>query len=163
MKPSDILLRLVQGNEGKVWANQVTRIGWKKDTSEEYTPVCQWSGVICNDSNDETIITEIDLSDTTLIGTIPPELGQLTSLRKLDLSLNLIRGPIPTSIEQLPYLEVLDLSENQLSGVFPKFESRSLRSLNLSYNRLTGTLHKDLGVAYPDMTDLDLMENQLTG
>ncbi|KAL2537986.1 Protein TOO MANY MOUTHS [Forsythia ovata] len=53
------------------------------------------------------------------IGSIPHELGNLTSLKVLDLHNNNLNGSIPVSLGQISDLNSLDLSGNQLSGSIP--------------------------------------------
>lgn len=72
----------------------------------------------------------IILSNNSLSGSIPPEMGHLKVLHVLDLSHNNFSGIIPDQLSNLTNLEKLDLSENRLSGAIPQ----SLRSLHfLSY------------------------------
>lgn len=72
----------------------------------------------------------IILSNNSLSGSIPPEMGHLKVLHVLNLSHNNFSGIIPDQLSNLINLEKLDLSENRLSGAIPQ----SLRSLHfLSY------------------------------
>ena len=52
-------------------------------------------------------------------GPIPPELGDLTSLRVLDLSFTRLSGPIPPELGNLAHLEVLSFRHTQVSGPIP--------------------------------------------
>ena len=45
-----------------------------------------------------------------LSGSVPPELGNLSSLETLDLASNDLTGSIPPELGNLPRLEILDLS-----------------------------------------------------
>lgn len=155
MKPDEILLKFIQGDDGKKWTEN--RRGWSKEV-----PVCNWEGIGCNDSKDPNEITDIDLSDTSLLAYIP-DLSQLKNLVQVDLSENFIMGTIPVGFAKLPNLEYVDLSENQLTGTIPIFKSALLKSMNLGYNRLNGTLNEEIGSLHPVMTDLDVMRNKLSG
>ncbi|MFL2998643.1 MAG: leucine-rich repeat domain-containing protein [Candidatus Neomarinimicrobiota bacterium] len=60
---------------------------------------------------------DLSLSDSGLLGEIPTEIGNLTSLTNLDLSNNQLTGSIPSEIGNLTSLTNLDLSNNQLTGL----------------------------------------------
>ncbi|KAI8564461.1 hypothetical protein RHMOL_Rhmol03G0183700 [Rhododendron molle] len=55
-----------------------------------------------------------------LLGHLPYELGQLTSLADFDLHSNSFSGPIPASIGRLSSLIRLDLSHNEFNGTLPE-------------------------------------------
>ncbi|GLJ28877.1 hypothetical protein SUGI_0569150 [Cryptomeria japonica] len=99
-----------------------------------------------------------------LDGTIPPVLGNLSSLRSLDLSGNYLTGTIPPQIGQLRNLWILSLNDNKLKGTISSVLGNlsSLRSLDLSYNNLTGTIPPQLG-QLPNLQILLLHRNQLQG
>ncbi|KAM3240109.1 hypothetical protein ACQJBY_053661 [Aegilops geniculata] len=84
----------------------------------------------------------LDLSNNKLTGEIPPEIGQLISLRSLNLSSNDLTGQIPISICNLTNLSALDLSNNNLTGALPSALSslHFLSRFNISYNDLEGTV-----------------------
>ena len=111
---------------------------------------------------DET--TQITLSNSGLIGEIPPGIGNLINLERLYLNGNQLTGEIPPEIGNLVNLERLYLHENQLTGEIP-LEISNLISLNRLYlveNQLTGTIPSEIG----DLLILEklyLNENQLTG
>ncbi|XP_030443754.2 probable LRR receptor-like serine/threonine-protein kinase At3g47570 [Syzygium oleosum] len=85
----------------------------------------------------------LDLSNSNLSGAIPPQLFGLSSLAIiLDLSHNHLTGVLPTEVGNLRTLTALDISNNLL---IPEFLSvfRSLKHLNLSYNKFEGTLPRE--------------------
>ncbi|ONM54444.1 putative LRR receptor-like serine/threonine-protein kinase [Zea mays] len=75
-----------------------------------------WDGVKCSNASGNTSrITSLDLSNSSLHGTISNDFTLLTALENLDLSYNKLSGSIPDSLPTLPSLRVLNVSGNQLS------------------------------------------------
>eukprot|EP00586_Coscinodiscus_wailesii_P021229 CAMPEP_0172500918 /NCGR_PEP_ID=MMETSP1066-20121228/144124_1 /TAXON_ID=671091 /ORGANISM="Coscinodiscus wailesii, Strain CCMP2513" /LENGTH=571 /DNA_ID=CAMNT_0013275417 /DNA_START=104 /DNA_END=1819 /DNA_ORIENTATION=+ len=155
----DILLTLVQGEDGSYWAKD--HEGWKKDNPDG---VCFWDGVDC-DPETETEVEAIRLPAAGLIGTLPTELGLLTSLKELSLPKNVIHGSIPNKVAALPRLVELNLAENEITGTFPQFSSSKIRKIILSKNELTGTLPSALGVGHHllALEEFDVAKNKFTG
>ena len=60
------------------------RWNWRSDV-----PISEWIGVTTDDNGR---VTKLDLSENNLSGEIPPELGNLASLRALDLHSNDLNG-----------------------------------------------------------------------
>ena len=101
------------------------------------TDPCTWTGVTCTDS----AVTWIDITGNALTGTIPSELGQLTSLTNMDLSYNSLTGTIPSELDQLTALTYMNLYSNSLNGTIPSElgQLTALTSMILNNNSLTGT------------------------
>ena len=135
--------------------------GWTDKTnwnSEE--PLTNWFGVTVL-SNGR--VEGLDLSANNLRGTLPAELGSLTTLNELDLSENQLRGTIP-DWRGLTLLAILNLGDNQLSGPIPDWlgSLTLLHELYLRDNRLTGTIPEELG-DLGSLRYLYLDDNQLSG
>ena len=64
--------------------------------------------------------TVLDLSNSGLTGSIPPEIDNLTNLTYLRLDDNQLTGSIPSEIGNLTNLYYLNLFGNQLRGVIPE-------------------------------------------
>ena len=95
-------------------------------------PISSWFGVTA-DSNDH--VTRLELIRNNLVGTLPDELGSLTSLTELSLVVSRLTGEIPTSLNSLTNLRELRLSHNKLNGTIPDLSGlTSLTRLELSYN-----------------------------
>lgn len=87
-----------------------------------------------------------------LEGTLPEELGLLTTLKTLVFDGNLLKGEIPDSFAQLTQLDHLWLARNHFDGSLPSWINNvtHLVSLDVSQNRMQGTL--------PDFSNLALLE-----
>ena len=108
----------------------------KNWTSSTY--VCSWIGITCDVQRHR--VTGLNISYFGLGGTIPSQIGNLSSLETLDLSHNQLSGTIPSSIFTISTLKMLSLSFNDLSGAIPKEIGNltMLKKLGLGYNKLRG-------------------------
>ena len=107
---------------------------------------------------------ELDLSNSGLEGSIPPEIGNLINLTKLKLYNNQLTGEIPSEIGNLSNLVYLYLSNNQLIGSIPS-EIGNLTNLTYLYlynNEITGEIPTEIS-NLTNLTYLKLYTNQLTG
>jgi len=149
--------------------------------------VCYWNETLYDDNNnsdtsstsitgvtsctDDGRITAISLGNNNLQGSIPYEIGMISSLQSLFLQNNSLTGTIPSSIESLPRLQLFWAFDNVLTGSVPLFASSTkngtsntmLNSLDLSVNNLTGTLPRDYFTRLQNLTLLHLYSNQLNG
>ena len=103
------LTALYNATGGRNWTNNTN---WNTDR-----PLDTWHGVR-TDANGK--VTIVDLRDNGLTGTIPQEIGNLTSLASLILSNNTLAGTIPQEIGNLTQLTWLILSNNGLTGTIPQ-------------------------------------------
>ncbi|XP_071901229.1 protein STRUBBELIG-RECEPTOR FAMILY 5-like isoform X3 [Coffea arabica] len=130
--------------------------GWKTNGGD---PCGQsWHGIKCSGSS----VTEIDLSDLELTGSMGYQLSSLTSVTYFDLSKNNLKGDIPY---QLPSnAQYIDLSRNGFSGSVPYSISQmiNLEYLNLNNNQLNGQLNDMFG-QLSKLSKLHLQNNQFTG
>ena len=81
----------------------------------------------------------LDLSDNSLMGGIPPEIGNLSRLKVLNLYNSSLTGSIPPELGNLSGLKELFLAKNlELSGCIPKALSNSVTDLYIDETDLTG-------------------------
>ncbi|KAF9618878.1 hypothetical protein IFM89_002746 [Coptis chinensis] len=82
------------------------------------------------------------LTNCSLEGRIPPEIGNLMEFTNLELSDNTLSGPIPPEINKLNKLLQLELYDNYLTGDFPVGFGNlsSLIKFDASNNNLKGDL-----------------------
>ncbi|KAI8838420.1 hypothetical protein BJ741DRAFT_600932 [Chytriomyces cf. hyalinus JEL632] len=110
-------------------------------------------------------LSVLSVSNSSLFGTIPTQLGTLMSLIKLELPNNQLSGPIPSELAQLRSLGSLQLNGNQLSGSIPS-EIATMQSLVKCYlqdNFLTGGIPSSFEHrANPDMV-FNVGNNTLSG
>ncbi|MEO6686623.1 MAG: leucine-rich repeat domain-containing protein [Dyadobacter sp.] len=146
------LVKLYNATNGPQWTNSTN---WNTPGSP-----CGWWGITCEGSR----VTEINLTNNNLSGTIPIENGEFTELKYLGLAVNKLSGTIPSELSTLSKLEIIELSANQLTGnIPPKFAYwANLRRLSLSSNQLSGSIPVSL-YNMPSLQTLDLTSNQLTG
>ena len=121
---------------------------------------CNWDGVGC--TNDT--LTSLSLPSENLAGTVPREIGILTSLTSLDVSGNPLTGSLPVEIGLLTKLEVLDVSSTQDSNA--EVTNRPLRRRGLEdalpQSTLSGPIPSEVGLLTSLLT-LDLSGNVLSG
>ncbi|KAL5719917.1 hypothetical protein ACHQM5_012642 [Ranunculus cassubicifolius] len=136
--------------------------------------------------NFSKLLTFLLLAENRISGNIPSEIGNLQKLSRIDLGENFLTGSIPMSFWNMPNLQMLGLSSNQLSGHIPStrnmtnlfaiylnnnlfqgtlspiLENRVLQYVDISYNKFSGTIPKEIGQS-PRLLLLDLSHNLLNG
>ncbi len=154
----DALLALYNATDGPNWTNHDN---W--DTTEK---VYNWYGIKMRGNR----VTEIDLQNNNLNGTIPSNIGDLTALINLNLSYNGsfypgdLHGSIPPEIGNLSSLEYLWIDFANLSGNIPSEIGNlsNLKDLALWYNQLTGSIPPEIG-NLSNLETLTVENNPLTG
>ncbi|CAK9148302.1 unnamed protein product [Ilex paraguariensis] len=100
-----------------------------------------------------------------LTGTLPIEMGNLTSIRFMNLSANLFYGDFPGEIvATMTDLETIDIYNNNFTGKLPTefVKLKKLRTLKLGGNYFSG----DIPEAYSEFSILESLElrgNELSG
>jgi len=124
-------------------------------------PIGGWYGIRVNEGH----VMEVVLPNNNLVGTIPPELGNLSGMETLNLAGNNLSGNIPPQLGNLAKLQILALGGNQISGSIPP-ELGNLSKVEyilLGGNLLTGPIPPELGKLNRYLSSLLLNDNHLTG
>jgi Leucine-rich repeat (LRR) protein len=152
------LIALYNSTNGAGWTY---RFNWRNAEDTDFAPPgteCTWYGVWCYAG--DTRVMQLQLDYDQLIGPIPPEIADLSSLSALRLRGNQLTL-VPPEIGALSSLTFLALSSNQLTTIPPEIGNLS----RLQYLILSGD---GLAVFPPgignlsSLTFLDLSCNQLT-
>lgn len=122
------------------------------------------SGKLPDNLGDFKSLEYMDVSDNRFFSSLPSDIGKLASIKNLSLAGNNFSGPIPDTISELGSIRSLDMSRNSLSGPLPSALTRlaGLVYLNLSLNGFTRSIPKGFEL----MTDLDVLDlhgNMLDG
>ncbi|MFS7987459.1 putative non-specific serine/threonine protein kinase [Helianthus anomalus] len=125
---------------------------------------CNFAGVYCEGER----VVALNLGDPRagapgLSGRIHPSIGKLTALAEFTVVPGRIMGALPATMSQLKNLRFLAVSRNFIFHEIPALgELRKLRTLDLSYNQLSGGIPWSLG-KLPQLTNLILCHNRLSG
>ncbi|KAK1417521.1 hypothetical protein QVD17_26650 [Tagetes erecta] len=106
-------------------------------------------------------LKSLNLSDNAFAGTLPKSLASLTNLTSVSLKKNYLSGRIPGGFD---YVEYLDLSFNLFNETLPiDFGGNKLLYLNLSNNKLSGSVTPEFAEKIPANASIDISFNNLTG
>jgi len=99
--------------------------------------VCYWDQVLCDPDTNRVI--ELRLSSNVMVGSLPSEIGMMSSLKVLQLTFNpLLGGAIPDSIGNLTSLERLYAWNTSFTELPEQIGNlKNLRALDLTDNMLT--------------------------
>ncbi|KAL1533676.1 non-specific serine/threonine protein kinase [Salvia divinorum] len=125
---------------------------------------CNIMGVIPSEISNFSSLLLLDLAINQLGGTIPPAIGKLNQLQGLYLTGNQLVGFIPNDLCQLNHLGELFLSVNMFVGPIPEClgDVKSLRVISLSYNQLNSSIPPKFWTL-TDLVILSLSNNNLSG
>jgi len=169
--------------------NSTNGPGWTNKTNwlQPGTSVATWYGVTVSSNR----VTQLNLSDNQVIGTLPSTIavltelttlhirgnqiaglsgpipfaiGYLTKLVSVDLARNFLTGPFPTSFANLTLLQNLALDANSFGGPIPPeiFSLTSLTNLSMSACQFTGSISPQIG-NLTNLVTLNFIANQLSG
>ncbi|KAG6675026.1 hypothetical protein I3842_15G078700 [Carya illinoinensis] len=107
-------------------------------------------------------LTLIDLGVNNLSGPVPDRIKDLSKLEVLILSSNNFRGQIPAAISNIRTLSRFAANQNHFEGTIPSGITRFLKNLDLSYNKLNGSIPTDM-LSPSNLQSVDLSYNLLNG
>ncbi|NQT27365.1 choice-of-anchor D domain-containing protein [candidate division KSB1 bacterium] len=132
---------------------------WTNNTNWLAGPISTWYGI----TTDGPYVTEVNLLNNNLSGSIPAQIGDIRFLQKLNLSFNQINGAIPPQISLLDFLTNLNLGNNQMQGsIPPEIGQLNLVELSLLGNQLEGPIPPEIG-NLSQLNTLNLSSNNLIG
>ncbi|KAK6136110.1 hypothetical protein DH2020_030158 [Rehmannia glutinosa] len=126
---------------------------------------CRIKGSIPGEIGNLSSLEILSLINNNLIGIFPVAIQGLQKLQRLFLGTNQLTGSFPSSICTFQNLGSLDLTSNQISGPIPECLSNVtyLRELFLSSNQLDSNIPESLWNNHEDLLRLDLSSNFLSG
>ena len=161
---------ILRGEQSLNWSVNLPIVQWKgvEISSDRVIGIdleeAELSGSLPAELGELTSLSYLILYSKELSGLIPPELGQLANLDYLSLGNNNLSGPTPLELGKLENLGILWLGGNSLSGPIPPELSNldNLTHLWLGSNSLSGPIPPELG-SLANLRFLGLPNNQLSG
>ncbi len=150
------LQALYTSTAGASWA---TSTNWNGPAGFECTPT-NWYGVNCINTP-AWVVDALHLATNNLVGPLPSNLSDLSSLKTISMGTNLISGSFP-SLSALPGIRAVSMPTNQLTGSLPILTGlTNLFLFDFFDNQLTGSIPS---LAAPTMLNsFNVGKNQLTG
>ncbi|XP_016651502.1 PREDICTED: LRR receptor-like serine/threonine-protein kinase GSO1 [Prunus mume] len=110
----------------------------------------------------QTELTNVVLRNSRISDTTPDWFWQLVlQLDVLDIAYNQLSGRVPNSL-RFSYDSLVDLSSNRYEGPLPLWSS-NITVLYLSDNLFSGPIPHNIGQVMPNLIDLDISRNSLSG
>ncbi|KAL9456427.1 hypothetical protein AB3S75_005617 [Citrus x aurantiifolia] len=162
--PSQDILALLEFKKGiKNDPTGFVLNSWNEESIDFDGCPSSWNGIVCNGGNvagvvldnlglsaaadlsvfsNLSMLVKLSMSNNSISGVIPDNIGDFKSLEFLDVSDNLFSSSLPSGIGKLESLQNLSLAGNNFSGLIPDSVSGlvSIQSLDLSHNSFSGSL-----------------------
>jgi len=109
----EVLRDIYKSTDGCNWD---VKTNWLQDVN-----ICNWLGITCTENVVESQgfeVTEINLANNNLHGTLPTSIGSMLFLTQIDFKSNSLGGVIPNELGHLVSLETLVLSDNEYDNRF---------------------------------------------
>ncbi|KAM3372615.1 hypothetical protein ACQJBY_019483 [Aegilops geniculata] len=112
-----------------------------------------------------TALKFLRLTENLLSGSIPPSIGNASSLTSILLGQNKLSGSIPETLGHITKLIELDLGFNSLSGIvpLPLYNVTSLKYFSVVSNALVGQMPSHIGYSLSNLQFLLMGSNRLEG
>ncbi|GJS07426.1 kinase-like domain-containing protein [Tanacetum coccineum] len=149
----------------------------------------KFTGVIPTNLSGCSNLEELYLARNKLVGSIPKEMSLLSKLARLSFHYNGLTGGIPPFLGNITSMELFSAGGNPFGGSIPDslglcksltefycgecnlyrsiphsiFNLSLLVNISLAGNHLVGSLPSEIGVMLPNLEDLQLRDNELTG
>jgi hypothetical protein len=122
-----------------------------------------WDGIGCLGNLE---VSSLDLHEYTLAGTLPSQLGLLTSLTNLALNGNSLQGTLPSQFGRLTLLEAsFQVQQNRLTGPLPSELGQLTRMtafFTMGQNFFSGSIPSQLGRLTAMSSSFSLQSNSLS-
>ncbi|XP_042521230.1 probable LRR receptor-like serine/threonine-protein kinase At3g47570 [Macadamia integrifolia] len=127
-------------------------------------PYCEWPGVICGGHRHPNRVRALRLRSCGLVGSMAPDIGNLSFLQEISLYNNSFYGEIPHEVSFLFRVHYLFLYNNSFEGEIPPNISQcsNLIKLSFGFNNIGGKIPVKLG-SLSKLQDLSFHFNKLTG
>lgn len=147
-----------------------------------------WQGVVCSCTATTCHVTQLDLDQHNITGTLPAQFFSLNELLFLSFRKNNITGSLPSSMSTSQKLIAINLEANAFTGIlddwwseltdllylgisrnaFTNFSSGffdlpRLQFLDMAFNDFKGSFPADFGNYFPNMRELLIGGNRFTG
>ncbi|XP_058198325.1 probable LRR receptor-like serine/threonine-protein kinase At3g47570 [Rhododendron vialii] len=171
LKPSSVEAALSIGNETDRLALLAFKDRITQDPLNLITPwnnsihYCKWKGVSCSTRHPGRV-TVLNLAAKKLMGSLPPQLGNLSFLRGINLENNSFQGMIPQELGRLSRLKHLNLNANEFQGQIPTNLSycSDIQIIGLKQNNLVGKIPEELSsLSTKKLKGFYVASNELTG
>lgn len=124
---------------------------------------CSIHGSIPREIGNLTQLINLELADNYLHGSIPKEISKLNKLWQLELYDNSLSGKLPQGFRNLSNLQRFDASNNELEGDLSELKwLNNLVWLQLFENNFSGEIPAEFG-EFKNLVNLSLYTNKLTG
>ncbi len=145
----DALMALYNSTDGANWV--------ENDNWGTSNPVSTWFGIDVESIAGTEHVTKVSMEFNNLVGTIPPELGNLSEIYKLSFWRNQLTGNIPAELGNCTKMKIISLEQNRLTGPIPlEFANwTQLEVLALNNNNLSGDV-TDIYASFPNLLILNL-------
>lgn len=147
-----------------------------------------WQGVVCSCTATTCHVTQLDLDQHNITGTLPAQFFNLNELIFLSFRKNNITGSLPSSMSTSQKLIAINLEANAFTGILDNwwgdltdllylgisrnaftnfssgfFDLPRLQFLDMAFNDFEGSFPADFGNYFPNMRELLIGGNRFTG